>query len=106
MIGMLANLQDPARFGAQIMIGPSPCYINQEGYIGGFSRSDIESLLDGLRERQRFRPTVSLNQGGLGATARCVRSSPPPLGRTAHSRSKAYTDGTAIAPASVGGIEQ
>src|SRR5690349_13978130 len=35
MIGMLANLQEPARFAAQIMIGPSPCYVNDGDYIGG-----------------------------------------------------------------------
>lgn len=50
MIGMLANVKDPSLFAAQIMIGPSPCYINDAttGYVGGFSRSDIDSLLDTL----------------------------------------------------------
>jgi sigma-B regulation protein RsbQ len=48
MIGMLANLKDPARFAAQIMIGPSPCYINDGDYVGGFTRQDIESLLETL----------------------------------------------------------
>ena len=48
MIGMLANLQDPGRFAAQIMIGPSPCYINDGDYIGGFTRADIDSLLETL----------------------------------------------------------
>lgn len=48
MIGMLANLKDPAPFAAQIMIGPSPCYIDDGDYVGGFSRKDIESLLDTL----------------------------------------------------------
>ena len=48
MIGMIANLRDPERFAAQIMIGPSPCYINEGAYVGGFTRSDIESLLETL----------------------------------------------------------
>ena len=48
MIGMLANLREPAAFAAQIMIGPSPCYINHEDYVGGFTRRDIESLLETL----------------------------------------------------------
>jgi sigma-B regulation protein RsbQ len=30
------------------MIGPSPCYVNDGDYIGGFSRQDIDSLLDTL----------------------------------------------------------
>ena len=48
MIGMLANLKEPSRFAAQIMIGPSPCYINDGDYVGGFTRKDIESLLETL----------------------------------------------------------
>lgn len=45
MIGMLATIGAPERFMAQVMIGPSPCYINDGDYIGGFSRQDIEELL-------------------------------------------------------------
>jgi len=48
MIGMLANLKAPQRFAAQIMIGPSPCYINDDTYVGGFTRADIDSLLGTL----------------------------------------------------------
>jgi sigma-B regulation protein RsbQ len=49
MIGMLANVKAPELFAAQIMIGPSPCYINDGDYTGGFSRADIESLLETLQ---------------------------------------------------------
>ena len=48
MIGMLANIEEPASFAAQLMIGPSPCYINDGDYVGGFTRKDIEGLLDTL----------------------------------------------------------
>ncbi|HEY0250202.1 MAG TPA: alpha/beta hydrolase, partial [Kofleriaceae bacterium] len=48
MIGMLANIKAPELFAAQIMIGPSPCYVNQGDYIGGFSQADIDGLLDAL----------------------------------------------------------
>ena len=48
MIGMLANLDEPEQFAAQVMIGPSPCYINDGDYVGGFTRADIESLLETL----------------------------------------------------------
>jgi sigma-B regulation protein RsbQ len=50
MIGILASLKDPNRFDKLVLIGPSPCYINDEenDYIGGFSHSDIEGLLDSL----------------------------------------------------------
>jgi len=46
MIGMLATIAAPQRFAAQAMIGPSPCYINDGDYVGGFSREDIHELLD------------------------------------------------------------
>jgi sigma-B regulation protein RsbQ len=48
MIGLLAGVAAPERIGAHVMIGPSPRYINDGDYVGGFSREDIESLLDTL----------------------------------------------------------
>jgi sigma-B regulation protein RsbQ len=48
MIGMLADLKAPGRIAAQVMVGPSPCYINEGDYVGGFERSDIDSLLETL----------------------------------------------------------
>ena len=48
MIGVLAGLEEPQRFSAHVMIGPSPCYINDGDYVGGFTRDDINSLLDTL----------------------------------------------------------
>ena len=48
MVGMLADLQAPGTFAAHMMIGPSPCYINDGDYVGGFTREDIDSLLDTL----------------------------------------------------------
>jgi len=46
MVGLLAANARPERFLAQIMVGPSPCYINDGAYHGGFSRADIDDLLD------------------------------------------------------------
>jgi sigma-B regulation protein RsbQ len=48
MIGALAAIQRPELFETMTMIGPSPCYINQGDYVGGFERSDIDSLLEAL----------------------------------------------------------
>ena len=48
VIGVLAALQEPDRFEALILVGPSPRYIDDEGYVGGFSREDIEGLLESL----------------------------------------------------------
>jgi sigma-B regulation protein RsbQ len=50
MIGVLAANKRPAAFEQLIMVGPSPCYINSGEYIGGFSRSDIDGLLQTLSE--------------------------------------------------------
>jgi sigma-B regulation protein RsbQ len=46
MIGLLASNLEPALFAAQLMVGPSACYIDHEGYQGGFSRTDINDLLE------------------------------------------------------------
>jgi len=46
MIGLLAAIERPEYFENIIMVGPSPCYINKEGYKGGFENKDIEGLLD------------------------------------------------------------
>ncbi|MFZ6655796.1 alpha/beta fold hydrolase [Undibacterium sp. TJN19] len=46
MVGLLASIKAPELFTAQIMVGPSPCYINDDSYVGGFSREDIDDLLD------------------------------------------------------------
>lgn len=48
MIGVLAALRAPERFAKLVLVAPSPRYINDEGYVGGFSRADIDELLEFL----------------------------------------------------------
>ena len=48
MIGVLAARRAPRRIGRLVLVGPSPRYIDDEGYRGGFSREDIDELLDSL----------------------------------------------------------
>ncbi|WP_030964832.1 alpha/beta fold hydrolase [Streptomyces sp. NRRL S-378] len=48
MIGVLAAQMAPDHIGALVMVTPSPRYIDDEGYRGGFSPQDIEELLDSL----------------------------------------------------------
>lgn len=50
MIGVLAANRDPSRFGKLILVGPSPRYVDDVGYRGGFSPDDIHGLLDALDE--------------------------------------------------------
>jgi sigma-B regulation protein RsbQ len=74
MIGLLAGIASPKQFSAQVMIGPSPCYVNDGEYVGGFSRDDIDSLLD----------TLDTNYlGWASATAPAVMGAPdrPELGQ-------------------------
>lgn len=46
MIGILAAQKDPTRFSKLVLISPSPCYVNDGDYTGGFTRADIDGLLD------------------------------------------------------------
>jgi sigma-B regulation protein RsbQ len=46
IIGALAAIQRPEHFEGLVMIGPSPRYINDGDYVGGFAQSDIEGLLE------------------------------------------------------------
>ncbi|QIK77895.1 alpha/beta hydrolase [Sphingomonas piscis] len=50
MIGALASIKAPGMFTDLVMVGPSPRYINDEGYVGGFSNEQIAELLDFLRD--------------------------------------------------------
>ena len=48
MIGLLASLKAPELFESLVFVGPSPRYIDDEDYVGGFSADQIEELLNFL----------------------------------------------------------
>ena len=48
MTGLLATVAEPDRFAGLVLVGPSPRYIDEEGYRGGFSEADIKELLTSL----------------------------------------------------------
>ncbi len=48
IIGVLAAGWAPDVIRKLILIGPSPCYINDDDYYGGFSRQDIDELVETL----------------------------------------------------------
>jgi sigma-B regulation protein RsbQ len=50
MIGVLASLKAPDLFESLVLIGPSPRYIDDGDYIGGFSAQQIDELLNFLSE--------------------------------------------------------
>jgi sigma-B regulation protein RsbQ len=47
-VGVLAANAQPDRFASVVLVTPSPRYIDDEGYRGGFSETDIHELLDSL----------------------------------------------------------
>ncbi len=47
MIGLIASLEEPDLFSNQIMVCPSPCFLNDPpNYQGGFEASDLEELIN------------------------------------------------------------
>jgi sigma-B regulation protein RsbQ len=48
MVGVLAAIAAPELFDALVLVGPSPRYINDGDYVGGFEESDIRELLESL----------------------------------------------------------
>jgi sigma-B regulation protein RsbQ len=48
MIGALAAIRWPAAFRQLILIGPTPCYLNDGSYLGGFERDDLDTMLEAM----------------------------------------------------------
>jgi sigma-B regulation protein RsbQ len=48
MIGVLAAIREPGRFAALVLIGPSPRYLDDGDYVGGFTAADLEEMLEVL----------------------------------------------------------
>jgi len=46
MIGVKAAIAQPSYFKKLIFVSPSPCYINDEEYIGGLDKEDLNNLLE------------------------------------------------------------
>lgn len=48
MVGVIAANREPDLFGKLVLLVPSPCYVDDGTYRGGFSRDDIDELLESL----------------------------------------------------------
>jgi len=48
MIGVLAAVREPDRFAQLVLVGPSPRYVDDDGYVGGFGEEDIAEVLRSL----------------------------------------------------------
>ena len=63
MMGVLAAAREPERFAKLVLVGPSPRYIDDVEYVGGFTREDIDGLLEQLDSNylgwsQALAPTI------------------------------------------------
>jgi sigma-B regulation protein RsbQ len=80
IICMLAAVNESERFRSLIMVSPSPRYIDDEpDYIGGFSRREIEALLEMMETNyvgwaSYLAPQVMLNLERPGLTEELKRS--------------------------------
>jgi sigma-B regulation protein RsbQ len=50
MVGVLAANREPERFERLVLVGPSPRYVNDPPYVGGFERADLEGLLETMEK--------------------------------------------------------
>jgi sigma-B regulation protein RsbQ len=48
MIGVLAATREPGLFAGLVLVTPSPRYVDDGDYRGGFSAADIDELLESL----------------------------------------------------------
>ncbi|MGZ5245603.1 MAG: alpha/beta fold hydrolase [Flavitalea sp.] len=70
MIGAMACIRRPDLFDQIIMVCPSPCYLDDEGYKGGFTKNDIENLLEQMENNYlgwatSMAPVIMNNSGEL-----------------------------------------
>src|ERR1700744_488488 len=73
MVGVLASMKAPELFSRLILVGPSPRYIDDGDYVGGFGTAQIEELLEFLADKP---------QAGSQAMAPAIMGNPerPELG--------------------------
>ena len=50
LIGILAAVKEPARFGRLVLLAPSPRFVNEKGYAGGFEKQDVSELLTAMEQ--------------------------------------------------------
>ena len=85
MIGVLAVAADPSRFAKLVLVTPSPRYLDDGDYRGGFSRADIDELLTRWRRNylgwsRAMAPTImGTDQTGRACTTNSPTASAGPI---------------------------
>ncbi len=59
MIGVLAAARRPELFDRLVLVGPSPRYVDDDGYRGGFSAAEIDELLETMDDNYLAGPRSS-----------------------------------------------
>jgi len=73
MIGALAAIKRPELFEKLVFLGPAPCYISKDDYVGAFDQETIDSLLEVMEEdyiswARMTAPAIMNSQNGEGLT--------------------------------------
>ncbi len=106
MTGVLAAIGAPERIAKLVLVCPSPRYLDDEGYVGGFSAEDIDGLLATLEANwlgwaQSMAPVIAGNEDkphvGAELTAAFCRTDPDVARRFA--RATFLSDSRADLPA-------
>jgi len=105
-IGLLAAIARPALFDRLVLLGPSPCFLNDPpGYQGGFEREDLEGLI-GLMEQNyigwanHLAPVVAGEGGGSSVSGELSDSfcSTDPVVAKAFAQATFFADNRADLP--------
>lgn len=79
MIGVLAAIREPTWFLQLLLLCPSPCYINEANYYGGFERQDIHEMLTFMEQdfvgwADEFAPFIMGNPDQPALSAELLQS--------------------------------
>jgi sigma-B regulation protein RsbQ len=102
-IGLLASIARPGLFERMILIGPSPCFLNDPpDYFGGFEREDLAGLLDMMEQNyigwaQYLAPVVAgaAQAESTGAELAASFCSTDPLAARTFARATFFADNRA-----------
>ncbi|MDD0813267.1 alpha/beta hydrolase [Curvibacter sp. HBC28] len=105
-IGILASINRPSLFDRLVLLGPSPCFLNDPpDYFGGFEREDLEGLLALMDQNymgwaQYLAPVVAgaSGQGGVADTLNDSFCSTDPAVARVFARATFFADNRADLP--------
>jgi sigma-B regulation protein RsbQ len=105
-IGLLASIARPELFDRLVLLGPTPCFLNQPpDYAGGFETEDLEGLLALMDQNymgwaQYLAPVVA-GESGAGESAATLKDSfcsTDPVAAKVFARATFFADNRADLP--------